>query len=169
MNNSSLSNIIFFLVLIFLQTTLFNQIDFLGYLNPYIYIIFLVYFPYDRDNTIIFIFLSFLLGLCIDIFSDSGGVHAAATLTAAYLRPVIMRWSFGVSYDYQTIKISKTTIGQRINYLSLLILTHHLILFSLEIFSFAHLISIVKKTIFSAVFTLALSLIFISLFSKKKP
>lgn len=168
MNNSSLSNTILFVLLVLFQATLFNHIDFMGYINPYIYILFLVYYPYDRENTIPFIFLSFLLGLSIDIFSDSGGVHAAATLTTAYLRPVMMRWAFGVSYDYHTIKIGKTTYGQRINYLMLLILTHHLVLFSLEIFSFAHLVIIVKKTIFSAIFTLILSLVFISLFSKKK-
>lgn len=168
MNNSSLSNTLLFIVLVFLQVTLFSRIDFLGYLNPFIYILFLVYYPYDRENHIPFIFFSFLLGLCIDIFSDSGGVHAAATLTTAYFRPVIMRWAFGVSYDHQTIKIGKTNFGQRFNYLTLLILTHHLVLFSLEIFSFAHLVILLKKTLLSTIFTLMMCLVSISLFSKKK-
>ncbi|MBL7472985.1 rod shape-determining protein MreD [Robertkochia sediminum] len=168
MNNSSLSNALFFITLVFLQVTLFNRIDFLGYLNPFIYILYLVYHPYDKENRIPFIFTAFLLGLCIDIFSDSGGVHAAATLTTAFFRPVILRWAFGLSFDHQTIKIGKTTFGQRFNYLILLILTHHLVLFTLEIFSFAHLVILLKKTIFSTIFTLLLCLIFVSLFSKKR-
>ncbi|TRZ43239.1 rod shape-determining protein MreD [Robertkochia solimangrovi] len=168
MNNTIVSNITRFIILVLLQVTLFNHIDFLGYLNPYIYILFIVYFPFDKETRIPFLFFSFLIGLSIDIFSDSGGVHSAASVAIAYLRPVIMRWAFGLSYDYQTLKISKTTFGQRFNFLSLLILTHHLILFTLEIFSFAQVVNILKKTIFSAIFTLILCLIFISLFSRKR-
>ena len=113
------------------------------------------------------IFSAFLLGLAIDMFSDSGGVHAAACVFVAYFRPLMMRSVFGVSYDYHNIKIEKTYFGQRINYLIILILTHHFVLFSLEIFSFAHILLILKKTLFSAIFTLIMCLIFISLFSRK--
>lgn len=156
-----------FIILVLLQVTIFNNINFLGYINPYIYILFLILFPFDKDNRILFIFCSFLIGLTIDMFSDSGGVHAAACVTTAYFIPLMMRSIFGVSYDYHNIKIEKTYFGQRINYLIILILTHHFILFSLEIFSFAHILLILKKTLFSAIFTLILCLIFISLFSKK--
>src|SRR5690606_17607325 len=104
----------------------------------------------------------FLLGFSIDIFSDSGGVHAAACLVIAYLRPMMMRFVFGLSYDYYNIKIEKTHFGQRLNYLLILILTHHLIIFSLEIISFAHIILILKITLFRAILTFVKCLIFIS-------
>ncbi|MCM5662646.1 rod shape-determining protein MreD [Galbibacter mesophilus] len=167
MNRSAFLNTVRFVVLVLFQVVIFNHINFLGYINPYVYILFIVFFPFDKDNRIPFIFFSFLLGLCIDIFSDSGGVHAAASVATAYARPLLMRSVFGVSYDYHHIKIEKTLFGQRINYLILLILTHHFILFGLEIFSFAHILLILKKTVFSAIFTLILCLIFISLFSRK--
>lgn len=167
MNKTVFINTVRFLVLVLFQVVLFNHINFLGYINPYIYILFIVFFPYNKDNRIFFILCCFLLGLYIDIFSDSGGVHAAACLVIGYLRPMMMRFVFGLSYDYYSIKIEKTHFGQRINYLLIFILTHHLILFSLEIFSFAHIVLILKKTVFSAIFTLLLCLIFISLFSRR--
>ncbi|MDG3584076.1 rod shape-determining protein MreD [Galbibacter sp. CMA-7] len=167
MNKTTFINTVRFILLILLQVIIFNNINFLGYINPYIYILFIIFFPFDKDNRILFLFFSFLLGLSIDIFCDSGGVHAAACVCTAYCRPLMMRSVFGLSYDYHTIKIEKTHFGQRVNYLIILILTHHFILFSLEIFSFAHILLILKKTIFSAIFTLILCLIFISLFSRK--
>ncbi|MEL4308640.1 rod shape-determining protein MreD [Joostella sp. CR20] len=167
MNKTIFVIILRFVLLVLLQVVIFNHINFLGYLNPYIYILFIVLFPFDKDNRILFIFCSFLIGLTIDMFSDSGGVHAAASVFVAYFRPLMMRSVFGVSYDYHNIKIESTYFGQRVNYLVILILTHHLMLFSLEIFSFAHVLLILKKTLFSAIFTLIMCLIFISLFSKK--
>ncbi|WP_224485267.1 rod shape-determining protein MreD [Robertkochia aurantiaca] len=168
MNNKIISNILLLIVLVLLQVSLFSHIDFLGYLNPYIYIIFLLYFPFEKELRIAFLFLAFLLGLSIDIFSDSGGVHAAASLSVAYLRPLFMRWAFGATIDYNTFKLGKATFGQRFNFLLLMILTHHFILFTLEIFSFVQLLTILKKTLFSAIFTFVLSLIFIALFSRKR-
>ncbi|MCX2679968.1 rod shape-determining protein MreD [Galbibacter sp. EGI 63066] len=167
MNKTAFENTMRFIVLVLSQVVVFNNINFLEYINPYIYLLFLVYFPYNKDTRIPFIFFSFLLGLSIDIFSDSGGVHAAATVFAAYFRPLMMRSAFGLSYDYHNIKIENTHLGQRINYLIILILTHHLILFGLEIFSFTHILLILKKALFSAIFTLILCLIFISLFSRR--
>lgn len=168
MNNRILTNSLRFVVLVLLQASIFNNINFLGYINPYVYVLFLIYFPFDKEERISYLFAAFLLGISVDFFSDSGGVHAAASLTVAFLRPVMMRASFGQSFDFNTLKLNKTTFGQRFNFLLILILTHHLILFLLEIFSFAHIQAILTKTLFSGVFTLILCLIFITLFSRKR-
>ncbi|PHR99524.1 MAG: rod shape-determining protein MreD, partial [Leeuwenhoekiella sp.] len=42
MSNSILRNILRFIVLVLAQITLFNNIDFLGYINPYPYILFVL-------------------------------------------------------------------------------------------------------------------------------
>lgn len=168
MNNFAFQNTLLFFILVITQVTIFNNIDFLGYINPYIYILFIVYFPVKKDNRPLFIFLSFFIGLCIDFFSDSGGINATASLIIAYIRPLFLRSTFGNAYDYQTLKVSQTPFAQQAVYLALLILIHHLILFSLEIFSYVHILLILKKTLSSGIFTLILSLLLVSLFNTKK-
>ncbi len=166
MNNAITINIARFIILILLQVLVLNNINFLGYINPYIYILFIILYPI-KNNRLLFIFLSFLLGLTIDLFLDSGGVHAAACVTIAYIRPVLLKFSFGTIYDYQTIKFNTTEFGQRFTYFSIIIFIHHLILFSLEIFNSSKIILILKKTLFSSIFTLILCLLITILFSRK--
>ncbi|NJW54870.1 rod shape-determining protein MreD, partial [Salinimicrobium oceani] len=121
MNSVILTNAVRFVVLLLLQVLLLNNINFLGYINPYLYVLFIILFPFSGSQTLL-IFLSFLLGWGVDIFEDSGGINAAACLVAAFIRPVLLRFSFGVSYDYQTIKFSSTQPGARISYVVILVL-----------------------------------------------
>ncbi|MCO4820675.1 MAG: rod shape-determining protein MreD [Flavobacteriaceae bacterium] len=166
MNNVISLHIVRFIVLILVQAIVLNNINFLGYINPYLYILFILLYP-AKNNRMLFIFISFLLGLGVDLFSDSGGVHAAACVTIAYMRPVVLKFAFGTSYDYQTIKFSLTEFGQRLTYFSILIIVHHIILFSLEIFNSTKILLILKKSLFSGVFTLLLCLLITVLFSRK--
>ncbi len=166
MNNIITTNIIRFIVLVLIQVLVLNNINFLGYINPYIYILFIILFPI-KNNRILFIFLGFLLGLAVDLFLDSGGVHAAACVTVAYARPVILKFVFGAIYDHQTIKFTSTEFGQRFIYFSIITLIHHLILFSLEIFNISKIILILKKSLFSSIFTILLCLLITILFSRK--
>ena len=166
MNNVVISNVLRFVVLLLLQVLLLNNINFLGFINPYLYVLFIILYPFNANQSL-FLFLSFLLGLGIDIFEDSGGIHAAAALVAAFIRPVILRFSFGVSYDYQTIKFSSTQPGSRISYVAILVFIHHFILFLLEFFNFAHFLLILEKMFFSGLFTIILVFLTLSLFTRK--
>lgn len=166
MNNIIFINSIRFIVLILIQALVLNNINFLGYINPYIYVLFVLLYPI-KNNRMLFIFLSFLLGLTLDMFLDSGGVNAAASVTIAYIRPLFLKFSFGASYEHQTVKFSNTEFGQRFTYISFLVLIHHLILFSLEIFNVSQILLILKKTLFSSIFTILLCLIIKILFSRK--
>lgn len=166
MNSAILTNIARFFILILLQVLVLNNINYFGFINPYLYVLFLILYPFTANQTL-FLILSFLLGLGIDIFEDSGGINAAACLVAAYVRPVILRFSFGVSYDYQTIKFSSTQPGSRISYVALLVFLHHFVLFLLEFFSFAHFLQILKKTFFSGLFTIILVFITLALFNRR--
>ncbi|WP_340064633.1 rod shape-determining protein MreD [Ascidiimonas aurantiaca] len=168
MNNEVITIGFRFIVLVMAQVLIFNHIDLFGYINPYIYLLFVIMYPIRKEGRAAFLITSFLLGLTIDLFSDSGGVNAAAMICIAYLRPVFLKFAFGNNYEFQSIRISQTPTGQRLVYITLLIATHHLILFSLEIFSFSHILSILRKTLLSGVFTLFLSLLAIPLFRKKK-
>ena len=155
-----------FIILVAIQVLLLNHINFLGYINPYLYILFILTFPFNSNKSLLIV-LSFLLGLTIDIFGDSGGVHAAACVVIAYFRPVILKYSFGVSYEYNTIKINQVGFRQRLIYVSSMIILHHLVLFSMEIFNINHIMLLLKSTLFSGIFSIVLIMSSISIFSKK--
>jgi len=167
MNSLSINSIIRFVVLILAQALIFNHINFFGSVNPYPYILFILLFPVNNNRTL-FIFLSFMLGLFMDLFSDSGGVHAAACVTIAFVRPPILKFAFGMIYEHQNIKFNNTEFGNRVIYFLIMIIIHHLILFSLEVFNISNILLVLKKTLFSSVFTLILCILISVLFSKKQ-
>lgn len=166
MNSVVTTNIVRFLILVLVQILVLNHINFLGYINPYVYILFIILFPVKNSRTL-FIFLSFLLGLTIDLFSDSGGIHAAACVTIAYMRPVILKFSFGMIYEHQTIKFSNVEFGANLTYIVMLTVIHHLILFALEVFSFSKIILTLQKTLFSSIFTIIICVLITIIFSRK--
>jgi rod shape-determining protein MreD len=167
MNNIVLKIILSFIGVTLLQVLVCSNINFMGHINPYVYVIFILLYPVI-NNRLLFIFLSFLLGYTIDIFLDSGGVHAAASVTIAYIRPLFLKFSFGAAYDYQSIKFSNTDFSRRLIYFLLLIVIHHLIVFSLVIFDKTKTVLILQQALHSSIFTLILCLLFNSLFSKKE-
>lgn len=167
MTNPIISNSIRFIVLVLLQVLLLSNINFLGYINPYLYVLFLILYPFNTSQPL-FLFIAFLLGITIDMFEDSAGINAAACVVVAFIRPVILRFSFGVSYDYQTVKLSSTPFGARLGYILILVFVHHFVLFTLELFDFSHFFLILKKTLFSGIFTVLLILISLTLFKPKR-
>lgn len=167
MNNVIATNTIRFFVLLLAQVVICNNINFFGFINPYIYIIFIFLFPI-RENRLILLLVSFLLGMMVDMFSDSGGVHAAAAVSLAYARPILLKTSFGTLYEHQSIKFSNTEIGSLITYITFGTLLHHFILFSLEIFNITDILLILKNTLFSSIFTILVSVLIIILFSRNR-
>ena len=148
LSNETITNIWRFVALVFLQVFLLNNINLLGYINPYIYILFILLYPLDGNKGLL-IFLSFLLGLSVDIFEDSGGVQAAACVFIAYIRPWVLKYSFGVSYEYNSVKLNKAAPTERFSYIASMIFLHHFVMFALEIFSFQHIIYRIKSFRFS--------------------
>ncbi len=167
MNSTFFLNIFRFSLLLALQVVVFNQFDFLKFINPYPYILFILLYPVNA-NKYGLLLVSFFLGLLMDMFSDSGGVHAAACITLAYLRPSLFKFSFGLSYEYQTVKINERLTPERFSFLLVSVVTHHLILFLLEIFRFTFFWDILLRTFLSSIFTLILCICLIYLFKPVK-
>jgi len=168
MNNIVLSNSIRFIGLVLIQVLIFNQIDLFGYLNPLIYIVFVFLFPIKKNKNSILI-ASFLLGLSIDFFSDSGGINAAATLFIAFIRLPILKAILRKSdFDYLLFNLRTISIDKIFIYIATLTLIHHFIVFSLEYFSFSDFTTIISNTFFTSIFTILVSVFGILLFVKKK-
>lgn len=166
-SNSFLINLFRFVSLVLLQVLVFNSLNLFGYINPFIYILFVYWFPV-KENRATFLALCFLLGFCVDIFSDTLAINAAATVTIAYFRPLIMRFVFGVNYEFQSFKLNSSTGVQQFTFFTLLTLIHHFTYFLLEIFSVSNTLLILQKSFTVGVGTIVLGQLFISLFSTSR-
>ncbi len=167
MNNALILNIVRFIFLLAAQIVIFNNIDLFGYINPYPYILFILLYPVNSNRAGLLV-ASFLLGLTVDMFTNSGGIHAASCLILAYFRPTYFKFAFGLSYEYQTIKINDRLSPERFTFIFISILTHHFILFMLEYFKFTFILEALLRTIVTAIFTLIISIIIIYLFKPNK-
>lgn len=166
MNKDVALRIVFFFGLILLQVVLFSKMSVGGYV-PFVYILFILRFPI-RFNKSLFLLCSFILGLTLDVFFNSGGVHAAACTVIAYSRPLVLRFSFGRNYEHQSIKLTKVSLGARVAYVSILVVIHHIVLFTLETFNFTFFMFTLKSILFSSIYTVFMCLLLVALFKNRK-
>lgn len=165
---SKISVFLWSVLILFSQIVVFNNINFSGYINPYLYIVFVFIFPLNK-NRFTFILLAFLYGLTIDFFSDTGGIYASSLLVAAYLRLFFIRIFFKKNeLDYLLFNLHSESFGQVFNYVVTLTLIHHFILISLDNFSFSNLGDVFLNTLYSSIFTLTLYFLGSYIFRKKQ-
>lgn len=167
MNSTLFANIFRFLLLLTAQIIIFNNINFLGYISPFPYLLFIILYPVNGNKYGLLV-ASFLLGLIMDMFSNSGGIHATACVVLAYYRPYLFKFSFGLSYEYQTVRLNDVVTPERFSFLLLAVVLHHTVLFILEIFTFNFFFNIIVRTLVSTLFTLIISLLIIYLIKPNK-
>lgn len=155
MNNAALLNTVRFLVLVFFQVTVFNNIHFLGFITPYPYILFILLYPLNINRNL-FLILSFSLGLILDIFNNSGGIHTTACITLAFVRQNLLKMSFGYSYEYHMFRIPDKISGELTTYFVIGVLIHHTILIGLEVFNINFIGEILLRILSSSLFTIIL-------------
>lgn len=108
------------------------------------------------------------MGILLDMFSNSGGIHTMASITLAYYRPALFKFAFGLSYEYQTVKIADKISPERITLLLLAIFIHHFILFFFEFLRIDLILEVLMRTLMSTIFTFAISLLIIYLIKPNK-
>ena len=153
-------NIIRFFFLVFFQVLILNHINLSGYINPYLYIYFILLLPFDTPKWLLLI-ISFVLGWSVDMFTNTIGLNAAACVLMAFARPfVITAISSGPeSLLGDTPSLRNQGIKWFLYYSIILILIHHLALFYLEIFRFSEFLSTMLRVLLSSIFTLVLVLL----------
>src|SRR5699024_10405986 len=122
--NNILTQVFRFIILLAVQLIIMNNIKLFGYSSPFIYIIFIIGFPLNNNKKLPIV-LSFLLRLSIDVYSNTGGVHAGACVLIAYLRPTLLKLSFGVSFEHNNIKLIQAEFKQQMVYLTSMVFFHH--------------------------------------------
>lgn len=155
-----LRHILSLVIVLLLQMLVFNNLHFLGICHPYIYILFLIALPI-RIPQWIELLIGFGVGLIVDMFCGSPGVHTAACSFLAYLRPIFIRRTI-----QDAERISMTIDGLSIGfneYVKLVVLytiLHHALVFLIEAWSLAHFWLLLAKIIVSSLFTIALLLFY---------
>ncbi|MHA7111280.1 rod shape-determining protein MreD [Sunxiuqinia elliptica] len=151
---------IMLVVLVLLQVLLLNNIQFSGYINPYMYVLFILLLPFETPRYLLLL-LGFFLGLLVDIFSNTPGFHASATTFLAFLRP----YTISLISPRDTIEVNTPPrlkfmgIGWFLRYTLILVLAHHLFLFFVEAFTFNGFIHTLVRSLLSAAFTSILIII----------
>lgn len=124
-----------FVVLIMLQVLLLNNIQFSGYISPYLYVLFIITLPFSIPRWLLLV-LAFITGIIIDIFMNTLGLHASATVFMAFLRPFILSsFSPRDGYEPGTRPVpADYGFGWFFKYSVLMVATHHLFYFFVETF-----------------------------------
>lgn len=164
--NDVIKYLILFIALILVQVIVLNNILFFGYINPLLYILFVVIYPLKRDRGL-FLLLSFLLGLCIDFFVNSGGINAGAILFIAYIRLPLLKGILNKSeIDFPVFDINKLPFLKLLSYIAILTFTHHFIVYGLEYFKLNAIFTVFSRAFFTSIFTIILIIFSLLLMNK---
>ncbi len=147
-------NIFRFVVLVLVQVLVLNNIQVSGYLVPYIYPLFILLLPFETPRWLLLI-LGFTLGITMDLFTETPGMHAAATVLMAYIRP----WVLGMSAPrdgYEARTFHYYGFQWFLRYAVILVLAHHLVLFYVEVFRFSEFFSTLMRVLLSSLMSIVL-------------
>lgn len=169
MINEIIRNILRFIALVLVQVLIIKNIELGRFINPFIYVLFIIVLPFETPKWLL-LFSAFVLGITVDMFYDTAGMHAAAAVFMAYLRPGVLKlFSPREGYEFGTQPtIQYLGTPWFLSYAGILILFHHLVLFYMEVFRFSEFFSTLGRVIISSIFTLLLVVISQYLFQRKK-
>jgi hypothetical protein len=140
-----------------------------GYINPYIYILFILLLPATINKSLLLI-MAFVTGLTIDYFGNTLGLHAAATVLLAFARPGILNF-FLPNMEFSSEEepnITKLKPGGFLKYTLVLVFIHHSALFFLEVFSFDGFLTTIYRIILSTLVTTLMIMIITLIFTSRK-
>lgn len=141
--------------LLFCQVLLFNNLSIGGAVNIFIYVYFIIALPTNINRTLL-LFMGFILGATIDVFSNTWGIHTLATTFIAYIRPYFISLIFSQDDKERLVPRMKILGFTFWKYAVAMVFFHHLLLFSLEAFSFSFFFIVLLKTVVSTLITLLL-------------
>ena len=140
-----------YILVMLLQVLLFDQLQLLGVCHPYIYILCLMMMPVTLPHNVDMI-IGALVGVVMDIFCNSLGVHTAACILIMFIRPYIIS-SMVNDIDRLNEAISMHVLGveNMIKYVLILVFVHHAVVFLLTAWSWSHIGFVLIETIVSGI------------------
>ncbi len=131
-------------------------IESFNYIHILLYPLFIILLPLRTPQALVLL-LAFAMGLAVDIFYDSPGVHAAACVFSGYLRGIVLhqmepRGGYNVNFSPTMARLGLRWFA---GYASILMAGHLFFYFSMEAFTFAYFTDAVLKTVFSFIVSMA--------------
>lgn len=143
-------NILRFLLILFVQVYILSRIPPLHqFIVPYFYFVFVLWLPFKISKTSL-LFVAFGVGSVVDIFYKTPGLHAAAIVLIAYLRPFLINLLLPKeAIEWGNEEPSKKNMGTApyFTYVVLLTLLHNAYLIFLEWISFGSITYFLGKLI----------------------
>lgn len=122
----------YFVFFALLQVLVLNNIQLFKFVIPLLYVYVIIKIPTNLTRTSV-ILISFALGLVIDLFFNTSGLHAAACSLAGFLRdPLLKTFADKDLFEGATPSYRTLGIGAFIRYASSLVVLHHTSLFLIE-------------------------------------
>ena len=145
-----------YIVVMLLQVLLLDQLQLWGACHPYVYILCLLMMPITLPHSVSMV-IGAAVGLVMDVFCNSLGVHTAACILLMFIRPYLI----GVivnDKDRLNEQISLRAIGMEalIKYVVILVLIHHLTVFMLAAWSWQHFGFVLLETVVSSMITISI-------------
>ena len=172
MQSLVITNIRRFLLLFFIQVLVLKRVDIswqdFNYIFLFIYPLFIFLLPLKVSRTLQ-VLLAFLIGLSVDVFYDTPGLHSAALLFTTFIKKYILKFLEpveGYKMD-STPTIRKYGFNWFLIYSSTLLFIHLLLYFSLEAFSFVYFFDVLLKTIFSFIFSQFILVVYVLILNPK--
>jgi hypothetical protein len=152
-----------------IQILILNNINLHGFVNPYIYPLLFMLLPYELSTSWVVI-IGFATGLFLDNFTNTPGMHAAASATVCFIRPFllyIIRPSSGYDQGNTELTLSAKGIEWFIRYTIIFIFFHHFLYFIIEVWSFKFWNYTLLKILFSGLLSSFLILLLNIIFKQK--
>lgn len=145
-----------YIVVMLLQVLLLDQLQLWGACHPYLYILCLLMMPITLPHSLSMV-IGAAVGLVMDIFCNSLGVHTAACILLMFIRPYLIG-AIVNDKDRLNEQISLRAIGMEalIKYVVIMVLIHHLTVFLLAAWSWAHIGFVLLETLVSSLITISL-------------
>ncbi len=145
-----------YIIVMLLQVLLFNQLQLWGACHPYIYVLCLLMMPITLSHSASML-IGAIVGLIMDVFCNSLGVHMAACILLMFIRPYLIGLIVN-DKDRLNEQISLRAIGMEalIKYVVILVLIHHLTVFMLAAWSWQHFGFVLLETLVSSMITISI-------------
>ena len=144
-----------FLAYLLVQVMVLNYIDFMGVATPYLFVLFLITLP-TEISTVSLMLIAFVMGLIVDVCSDTVGVNAFACVLMSYLKPRFCKLFAPADAGGEAPSFPSFGKGRFFQFALLMVLVHHFCFYLLENGTLIDLGGTLFKAFESSVITMVL-------------
>ncbi len=153
-------------VLIMAQVMILKDLELfqVAFCLPYVMLILLLPYNFNRVASLV---VAFLIGLFIDMFYDTPGIHAAGCVLIAFIRPFWLDVTLSGSSSDTNVKLGLMSLGFQwfLTFALPLTFVHHFTLFFIEAGGFGLFWLTIQKVFYSTLYSFVCMIIFQYIFS----